>query len=131
MSLELEVLVPDGPVVRARVAAVRAADASGHFGLLPGHERFLTLLSPCVIFFREEGGAERYAAADGGVLYLEGDRVSVATREAVVADRLEDVAAAVEGMLGARRREEEAARAEFAELQALLLREMRKVERKP
>jgi F-type H+-transporting ATPase subunit epsilon len=129
MSMELEILAPDGPVVQTRVVGVRAADASGQFGILPGYERFLTLLAPCVIIFREEGKGERYAAADGGVLLVEGNRVSVATREAAVADRLEEVAAAAAAMLEARRRQEEAARTEFAELQAMLLRELRKAER--
>src|SRR5947209_3951278 len=103
MTMDLEVLVPDGPVIQAKVNRVRAADASGQFGLLPGHECFLTLLSPCVISFREESGPERYAAADGGVLLLEKDRISVVTREAAVADRIEDVAEAVLAMLEARR----------------------------
>jgi F-type H+-transporting ATPase subunit epsilon len=129
--MELEILAPDGPVVQARVAGVRAADASGQFGLLPGHERFLTLLAPCVIFYRDEEGTERYAAADGGVLLLEQNRIAVVTREAAAADRLEDVAAAAAAMLEARRRQEQAAREEFAELQAMLLRELRKVEERP
>ena len=38
MSMELEILVPDGVVFHERVTAVQAADASGRFGLLPGHE---------------------------------------------------------------------------------------------
>jgi F-type H+-transporting ATPase subunit epsilon len=131
MSLDLEVLVPDGVAVQARVVSVRAADASGQFGLLPGHEAFLTLLVPCVLSFREENGRERYTAADGGVLVVEKERVSVVTREAVTADRLEEVADAAAAMLEARRRTEQTARAEFAELQSSLLRELRKVEKRP
>jgi F-type H+-transporting ATPase subunit epsilon len=130
VSLELEILVPDGVLLRTRILAVQAADASGRFGLLPGHEAFLTLLAPCVLTVREEGGGERYVAADGGVLLLEGGRASVLTREAVVAGRLEEVADAAAAMLAARRRQEQAARAEFAELQLSLLRELGKVERR-
>ena len=55
---------------------------AGQFGIRPGHEAFLTLLVPCVLSFREENGRERYAAADGGVLVVEKDHVSVVTREA-------------------------------------------------
>jgi F-type H+-transporting ATPase subunit epsilon len=128
MSMALEVLVPDGVAFEARIEALRAADASGQFGILPGHEAFLTLLAPCVLSVREEGGRERFAAVDGGVLVVEKGRASVVTREAVVAGRLEDVAAAAAAMLEARRREERAKRAEFAELQSSLLRELRKVE---
>jgi len=96
----------------------------------PGHEAFLTLLVPCVLSFREENGRERYAAADGGVLVVEKDQVSVVTREAVIADRLEEVADAAAAMLEARRRTERTARAEFTELQSSLLRELHKVEKR-
>lgn len=129
MSLDLEILVPDGVVVQAQVVSLRAADASGQFGVRTGHEAFLTLLVPCVLSFREENGRERYAAADGGVLVVEKNHVSVVTREAVIADRLEEVADAAAGMLEARRRTEQTARAEFAGLQLSLLRELRNVEK--
>lgn len=126
MSLDLEILVPDGTALKTRVQDVRAADASGHFGLLPGHEAFLTLLSPCLLRFRDEQGREGYAAADGGVLLLENDRVSVATREAVVAVDLDEVAEAAATMLRTRLERERTARREFTELQTTLLRELRK-----
>jgi F-type H+-transporting ATPase subunit epsilon len=131
MNLDLEILVPDGVVVHTEVEGVQAADASGRFGLWPGHQAFVTLLTPCVLLYREVGGRERYAAADGGVLLVNGKQVSVVTREAVVADRLEDVADTVTAMLRARRIDEQTARAEFAELQFALLRELRQVEQRP
>jgi len=130
VSLDLEILVPDGVVVRVPVVSVQAADESGRFGLLPNHEAFFTLLVPCVLLYREESGRERYAAVDGGVLLLEGNRVSVAAHEAVVADRLEDVADAAATMLRTRKAEERTARAEFAELQFSLFRELGKVEKR-
>lgn len=130
MILELEIMVPDGVALQARAQSLRAADASGQFGIHPGHEPFLTLLSPCVLTYREETGVERYAAADGGVLLLENNRVSVVTREAVVAERLEEVAAAAAAMLATRREMEKTARAEFIELQTTLLKELRKVEKR-
>lgn len=131
MSLELEVLVPDGVVIRTRVRGVRAADSCGAFGLRPGHRAFVTQLVPCVLSYDDEAGAERFLAVDGGVLLLEDDRVSVVSREAVAADRLEDMAPAAAAMLEARQREEHLARAEFAELQTVLLRELRKMDVKP
>jgi F-type H+-transporting ATPase subunit epsilon len=131
VSLRLEIRVPDSVVLSLPVAAVQAQDASGRFGLLGHHEAFLTLLAPCVLSFREEGGGERYAAVDGGVLLLEDDAVSVATREAALAETLEEVADAASAMLEARRRQERTARTEFAELQTSLLRELRKVEVRP
>jgi F-type H+-transporting ATPase subunit epsilon len=129
MSLELEVLVPGGVVIHASVTAVGAADASGRFGLLPGHEAFVTLLTPCVLTYRDQAGRERYAAIDGGVLLLETDHVQIVTREAVAADRLEEVADAAGTMLEARRARERLARTEFVELQTALLRQLREVQK--
>ena len=129
MTLELEILVPDGVLLRQRIRGLRAADATGQFGLWPGHEPFLSLLVPCVLTFRDESDREHYAAADGGVLLLEKERVTVVTREAVTAEQLEEVADAAAAMLKARRSRERAARTEFAELQTTLLRQLREVER--
>ena len=129
MSFELEILVPDAAVVREQVDGLQAGDASGRFGLWPNHEPFLTQLEPCILEYRESQGRTRYAAVDGGVLLMENNHVSVVTREAVVADRLADVADAAEAMLAARREAEKGARSEFAEMQASLVHKLRHVEK--
>jgi F-type H+-transporting ATPase subunit epsilon len=131
MSLNLEILAPDQVILQARVAALQAADASGRFGLHSGHEDFLTVLVPCVLRYRLEDGREAYAAVDGGVLLLEDQRISIVTRDAVIADRLDRVADAAAAMLDARRQKEHAARAGFVELETSLLRELRKAVQRP
>lgn len=115
--LRLSILVPDRVALEAEVSALQAADSSGRFGLLPQHELFLTVLVPCLITYRDAAGREGCAAVDGGILLLEDGRLTIVTAEAVVAD----VAAA---RLRARREEEAAARLAFAELEAMLLREL-------
>lgn len=73
------------------VTAVRAEDASGAFGILPGHVDFLTVLSPSVLTYRQDGVA-RYIAVRGGVLTVRGgQRVAVATRQAIPGEDLEHV----------------------------------------
>jgi F-type H+-transporting ATPase subunit epsilon len=131
VTLELELMVPDGVVLKTRIQGLQAADASGRFGLLPGHETFVTVLEPGLVLFQDEQERERYAAVDGGVLVLKDSLVSIACREAVVADRLEDVAGRAAAMIAERRLNEQTARADFAELQATLLRELRKAEGSP
>jgi F-type H+-transporting ATPase subunit epsilon len=126
MSMDLEILVPAGIVARVRIEALEAADASGRFGLWPNHERFLTVLVPCVLTYREDGGRTAFAAIDGGVLLSEHNWISIVTRDAIVAPRLEEVADAAAAMLRARREQERSARAAFAELEATFLRELRK-----
>ncbi|MGB3929464.1 MAG: F0F1 ATP synthase subunit epsilon, partial [Sphingobium sp.] len=65
--LTLEILAPDHTVLDTQVASIEAADASGRFGLLPGHEPFVTVLEPCVLIYVDDQGIERYGAVDGGV----------------------------------------------------------------
>ena len=60
------------------------------------------------------------------MLLLESGRISVATRDAVVAERLDEVADQAAAMLDARKNKEQAARAGFAGLETSLLRELRK-----
>jgi F-type H+-transporting ATPase subunit epsilon len=71
------------------VAAVRAEDESGSFGILAGHTDFLTALTVSIVSWRRDDGAQRYCAVRHGVFSVsDGNRVSVATREAVVGDDL-------------------------------------------
>ncbi len=99
VSLDLEIITPSRQIAHGRVVAVQAADASGQFGIWPGHEDFLTILIPCVLRYRGDDGRESFAAVDGGLLLLEDGRISVATRDAVVAEHLEDVADDAAAML--------------------------------
>jgi F-type H+-transporting ATPase subunit epsilon len=77
------------------VAAVRAEDESGSFGILNGHADFLTALTVSVVSWRRDDGTRRYCAVRRGVLSVSGGtEVAIATGEAVVSDdlaRLEDV----------------------------------------
>lgn len=93
------------------IAHLRAEDPSGGFGILPGHADFLTALSLSVLVWRREDGGEGYCAVRGGVLTVEdGERIAVATAEAVVGDDLDRLEHEV--LAGFRRTEsgEEAAR---------------------
>lgn len=72
------------------VRHLRAEDAAGAFGVLPGHADLLTALGISVVSWRGADGRERHCAVRGGVLTVtDGARVSIATREAVVGDDLE------------------------------------------
>lgn len=71
------------------VAAVRAEDESGSFGILQGHADFLTALAVSVVSWRHADGTRRYCAVRRGVLSVsEGTLVAIATREAVAGDDL-------------------------------------------
>ena len=73
----------------ADVAALRAEDASGGFGVLPGHADFLTSLTIAIVSWKTKEGARHFCATRRGVFSVEGgENVSIATREAVLGDDL-------------------------------------------
>ncbi len=66
------------------VVHVRAEDASGSFGIKPHHAPLVTALAISVVSWRTRQGDEVHCAVRGGVLSIDADNVSVATREAVI-----------------------------------------------
>ncbi|HUO53165.1 MAG TPA: F0F1 ATP synthase subunit epsilon [Rhodoblastus sp.] len=81
----LDVVVDDKEVV-----ALRATDATGGFGVLPGHADFLTSLALSVVSWTHADGGKHYCAVRRGVLTVSGGAdIAIATREAVAGDDLE------------------------------------------
>jgi len=125
-ALELSIATPDEQVVHAvDVRSVRASDASGSFGILPGHADLLTVLPPSVVRWREADGVEHYCAVREGVFSMTGGtRVGIACRQAIRGERLADlereVAAAREAVSDADRR----ARSEQVKLHARAVRQI-------
>jgi len=87
----LEISTPLAVAARCPDARyVRAIDDSGSFGIQPGHAELVTALEVSVLSWTDGDGVQHHAAVRGGVLrVIGGQRVAVATAEAVVADDLE------------------------------------------
>ena len=81
--MRLRLTTPTRVVVDRDVSYVQSEDASGRFGILPGHEPFLTAVIPSVLVYRYDE-QESYAAVRHGVLRVAEDAVQVAVRDAVV-----------------------------------------------
>jgi len=78
------------------VTAVRGEDASGSFGILPGHADLITVLVPTVLRWQRADGEKGYCALRGGVLRMsEGAELHVACRGAVRGDELDTLEATV------------------------------------
>lgn len=60
-----------------------AADDSGSFGLLAGHERMMACLGPGLARFRRADEAWHYLALPGAVLYFAGNELYINTRRYV------------------------------------------------
>ena len=89
--MRLHITAPTRVVVDREVSYVQAEDRSGRFGMLPGHERYLTALVPSILVYRcrEAGGhRERYVAVRHGVLRVTKDTVEVAVQDAHLSDNL-------------------------------------------
>jgi len=92
-TLHLTVTTPARVLVDSdQVVAVRSEDQSGSFGICPGHADLLTVLTPSVVRWRAADGAARFCAVGRSVFSVSGGRnVSVACREGVVSDSLDDL----------------------------------------
>ena len=88
--MRLRIVTPLSMVVdEDDVASLRAEDATGGFGVLPGHANFLTSLAVSVVSWKTGRGARRYCAVRRGVLTVDNGRdIAIATREAVPGDDL-------------------------------------------
>jgi len=92
-SLHLRISTPVKVLVDSEgVRSVRAMDASGSFGILPGHTEMLTVVPASVVEWCEADGRRQYCAVRGGVLTVaEGRRVTVASRQAVCGRSLDEL----------------------------------------
>ncbi len=74
------------------IVSLRAEDASGSFGIRTGHADFVTQLTSSVVRWTGTDGVARFCAVNGGVLLvLGGSTVSIACREAIPGESLEEL----------------------------------------
>jgi F-type H+-transporting ATPase subunit epsilon len=125
-TLHLTVTTPSQILVESdNVAAVRAEDQSGSFGILPGHADLLTVLVPSVLRWRTAEGAEHFCAVRGGVFTVaSGRNIAVACREGVVGDSLDDLQARVREVRAQELEADRKARVEQIRLHALAVRQL-------
>ena len=124
MPLELTIVTPSGRAYRGDVDSVVLPGSEGDFGVLPGHERFLTALRVGETQIRT-GNQTLYAASGAGFADVAAESVTVMVDSCELAADI-DVARAeharqrAEQDLGALDRDAEAAR--MAEFEAALAR---------
>jgi F-type H+-transporting ATPase subunit epsilon len=125
-SLHLIVTTPGQILVDSSdVAAVRAEDESGGFGILPGHADLLTTLVPSVVRWRTSNGAAHFCAVRGGVCAVsEGRNISIACREGVLGTSLEELEAQVRAVHAEQIEADRKARVEEVRLHALAVRQL-------
>ncbi|GHF60542.1 F0F1 ATP synthase subunit epsilon [Seohaeicola zhoushanensis] len=78
------------------ILSLRGEDASGGFGILPGHADYVTVIDAGVLRWRGESGPWRYCVVRGAVFTVSGgETVHVACRDAVTGDDLATLQAEV------------------------------------
>ena len=123
--LRLTIATPAAVLIDADVRSLRAEDASGGFGVLPGHADLLTVLPPSGVRWTEAGQPTRYCAVSGGVLAVSGgNRVAIACRRGVVGDDLLALQARVAAQRAAELDTDKRARVEQAQLHARAIRQL-------
>jgi F-type H+-transporting ATPase subunit epsilon len=124
--MKLTVSTPLAIVVDGEeIAQLRAEDATGSFGLLPRHADFLTVLTACVLSWRRPDGSERYLAVRGGMLEVQGGQsITVATREAIAGEDLEDLQSRVLAQFREQAEQERTARTDAQKLYVAAIRQI-------
>ena len=109
----------------AGVRSVRAQDATGSFGLWPGHEDLLAVLSVGLLSWRDAQDAWHWCALRSGVLTLQrGCELQIASREAVLGDDPAQLERTVLEQLRQRQQTEDHARRESHQIEVQLLRQL-------
>jgi F-type H+-transporting ATPase subunit epsilon len=77
MPILLSVVTPEGEAFQGEVDAVVLPGTEGEFGVLPGHEPFLTALRIGPLTIRQAGGEELHAVVSKGFAEVHEDTLSV------------------------------------------------------
>lgn len=122
--MRLTIATPEALLLdRDGVAALRAQDESGAFGILPGHAPFLTALAASVVSWRGLDGKEGHCAVRGGLLTVrDGQEIAIATRQAFLGDDIERLERRLREELAAADERERAERVSTAQMQAAAIR---------
>ncbi|MFZ7089920.1 F0F1 ATP synthase subunit epsilon [Primorskyibacter sp. 2E233] len=122
--MRLRIITPLSVVVDEDIDSLRAEDASGSFGVLPGHAPFLTALAISIVSWRRDQ-TEGFCAVRGGVMTIShGAAIDIATREAVAGEDLATLDADVLARFQSDAEEERIEHVETVRLQLHAIRQM-------
>jgi F-type H+-transporting ATPase subunit epsilon len=88
LAVELVVVTPEGEALAEQVEQVVLPGDAGEFGVLAGHERFLTPLALGPMQIHRSGGSE-WAALSSGFAEVDGSRVVVLVDSCALASAID------------------------------------------
>jgi len=107
------------------VTSVLAADDSGQFGILPGHEPLVTAIIAGLIRCRHADGSMRHLACTGGILNCRNDQVQIVSARFLVGEHEEELAAELDRLLSAEHEEHLATQQSRVQVERALLKRLR------
>ncbi len=108
-SFRLNIVTPAGMFARD-ITHVRLRDESGYFGVMKGHIDFLTVLVPCLGYYRDTGGREVFLAVDAGIFSVRLGTATLAAGEVFESEDAEKLAGIIEDTFLKRKESEESVR---------------------
>ncbi len=87
--LEASIVTPSKKVFEGQISYLSAPGRVGEFGVLPGHENFITILDPGVIKLEIEADRIEEIFVTGGYFEVSEDRVVVIADEAYRRDEID------------------------------------------
>ncbi len=91
-TMKLEVVTPEGRAYSDEVEMVTLTGVLGEMGVLPGHVRLVTGMTPGELVVHKDG-RDTFVAVGIGIVEITGDRVSILTDMAVAADKIDEARA--------------------------------------
>ena len=95
MPLGLTVVTPEGQAFQGNVDSVVLPGSEGEFGVLPGHEAFLSAIKIGAMTIQQAGGETLHAAVTQGFAEVHDDQVSVMVRTCEFAHEIDRARAEV------------------------------------
>lgn len=107
------------------VQGLVCADASGQFGIRPGHEPLVTMLEPGLLRCRMAGGESRFLACAGGPLVCRGNVICIVSTRFLLQDDPQALAAQLARQLASEGQARSASRQSRAEMEQALMKRLR------
>jgi len=73
----LHISSPDGDVFRSEVVSISLRGVEGDLAVMAGHIPFVTSVKPCDVKIGLEDGEEKVGYADGGILTVSDEKVTL------------------------------------------------------
>lgn len=128
-TMTLQLRHANGSECFENVTSFVGEDASGSFGLLPGHSRMMTALSVGLARFRIGEDEWHYLALPGGILSGGGDRLTLCTRRYLHDTQLRRMGTLLAELQRADREALGGIRESLHRLEEEMLRRLREIER--